>query len=275
MTIGLLTDSSAQLQPELAARHRVAVVPIPILLDGVSFEEGIDLDADEFFSALESGAQVLTSQPSPGAFGRAYRQLADDGATEILAVLLGSEYSGTYNSARLAARDAPVPVTLVDSGNLSYGTACCVLEAAQLIDSGASVDQAAGAARATAGTVATTFIVRPEGLSRRADMVDLPWAEGAVSVMLMGRGRLDEIGHGRSVEEICDLLVAPMLAEPGPIRAAVSVADDSAKPYWVGMEERLADAPSVAELLRYRVGPSVAAHTGAGTAGGYWHRLTR
>jgi fatty acid-binding protein DegV len=273
--IGLLTDSSAQLQPELRSRYAVEVVPIIVTLDGSAYQEGVDLDADGFFEAVERGVDVTTSQPSPGAFLDAYRRLAEAGADQILGVLVGSRHSGTYNSARLAAADSPVPVRLVDSGTISYGIACCLLEAAIALEGGADLDTAAAAAAVTATRVATTFIMRPEGLSPRARRVDIPWADTARPVMLMAGERLEEVGSGHTVDEVCDLLVAPMLAERGPIRAAVCIADDSAKDYWVGMEERLAVAPNVAELLTYRVGPSVAAQTGPGTAGGYWHRLDR
>jgi fatty acid-binding protein DegV len=274
--IGLLTDSSAQLTDELRARHAVEIVPMIITIDGVGYREGVDIDADGFFEAVEQGgSEVVTSQPSPGAFIEAYARLAAAGATEILAVLVGSAHSGTLNSARVAAVDSPLPVRLVDSGSLSFGVACCLLEAAVAIGNGADLEAAAAAAEATADRVATTFIVLPQAVSQRARLVAIPWAEQAQPVMLMAKDRLEVVGEAKTVDEICDLLVEPMLAEPAPIRAAVCVADPSAEDYWVGMEKRLRDAPNVAELLSYRVGPSVAAHTGRGTAGGYWHRLER
>jgi DegV family protein with EDD domain len=273
--IGLLTDSSAQLTDELRDRHAVEIVPISVTVDGVSYQEGIDLDADDFFEMVEhSGVEVTTSQPSPGTFIASYERLAASGATEILAVLVGSEHSGTFNSARVASADSPVPVKLVDSGALSFGVSCCVLEAAHAIDRGAGLATAAAAAEDTACGVATTFIVDPSGVTGRVTTT-LPWLGRSQSVMIMGRDRLEILGEGETVDEICDLLVEPMLAEAAPIRAAVCVADPSAKDYWVGMEQRLSGAANVAELLSYRVGPSVAAHTGLGTAGGYWHRLQR
>ena len=105
MTIGLVTDSNAQLPPELADRFAIEVVPLTVTVDGVEYLEGVDLDADDFYSRFEHGASpvVATSQPSPGRFADAYQRLADGGATEILSVHIGSAVSGTVNSARLAA----------------------------------------------------------------------------------------------------------------------------------------------------------------------------
>jgi hypothetical protein len=51
----------------------------------------------------------------------------------------------------------------------------------------------------------------------------------------------------------------------------VCIADRTAEPFWVAMEARLRVEPQVVDLVRYRVGPSVGAHTGPGTAGGFWY----
>ncbi|NCG22871.1 MAG: hypothetical protein GWP47_01905 [Actinobacteria bacterium] len=61
-----------------------------------------------------------------------------------------------------------------------------------------------------------------------------------------------------------------MLAARVPIRAAVSLADDATLAFTVGIEERLRASDLVVDMVRYRVGPSIAAHTGPGTAGGFW-----
>jgi DegV family protein with EDD domain len=112
--IGIVTDSNSQLPPELADRYGVEVVPLTVVVDGVEYAEGIELDADSFYARFEAGTPtVSTAAPSPGQFARAYRRMVDAGATEIVSIHIGSALSGTLNSARLAATDAPVPVHLV------------------------------------------------------------------------------------------------------------------------------------------------------------------
>ena len=117
MTIGLVTDSNAQLPPELIERYGVEVVPITVVIDGEEHAEGVDLTADDFYARFEGATpDVSTSQPNPGQFAVAYQRLADAGADEILSVHVGADLSGTFNSARLAAGSSPVPVRLVDTG---------------------------------------------------------------------------------------------------------------------------------------------------------------
>ena len=63
-------------------------------------------------------------------FADLYRRLAGEGAGEILSVHLSSEVSGTFESAQLAARHAPVPVTCIDTRHVGVGTGYAVEAAA-------------------------------------------------------------------------------------------------------------------------------------------------
>lgn len=64
---------------------------------------------------------------------------------------------------------------------------------------------------------------------------------------------------------------ATMHHDGAAIRVALGVADATAAPYFQGLESRLADRDDVLEIVRYRIGPSVGAFTGPGTAGGFWY----
>lgn len=114
--IALATDSNAMLPAELTARLGARIVPLSVVVDGVSLVEDETLDLPRFYSALRRGAVVTTSAPSPGLLAETYAELAGAGATEIVSVHVGSAYSGTVGAAQVAARLAPVPVHIVDSG---------------------------------------------------------------------------------------------------------------------------------------------------------------
>jgi DegV family protein with EDD domain len=82
-----------------------------------------------------------TAIPGPYAFEQVYEQLATEGATEILSIHISESLSGTVNAARLAAREAPISVTVVDSGSLSMGTGFLVWHAAQAAADGHQMDE--------------------------------------------------------------------------------------------------------------------------------------
>src|SRR5665811_1439736 len=70
--IAVVTDSTASMPPEMAAAAGVTVVPLDVIIDGVAGREGIDVGPGELVAALERGAGVRTSQPSPEEFIDAY-----------------------------------------------------------------------------------------------------------------------------------------------------------------------------------------------------------
>jgi DegV family protein with EDD domain len=145
--VGIVTDSTCDMEPTAIAAMGVEMVPLTVHFGDEHFRDWIDLMPDKFYRRL-AAASVLptTSQPSPADFTGAYAKLASQGAEEILVITLSSALSGTYESAVLAARDATVPIRVVDGRKASQGTALIVMAAVEARDAG--LDAAAIEARA-------------------------------------------------------------------------------------------------------------------------------
>ena len=273
--IALVTDSASQIPPELAARFGVRVAPIIVNVDGVEFREGVDLTADDFWSRLSDGRvpEVTTSQPSPGTFSEIYRSAAEQGATDIVSVHVGAEHSGTINSARIAAETVDVNVHIVDSGTASFGVSCCVWEAASAIAAGASLPEVLARLDRIRPVIGMAFILGALDLARRGGRFSPELLEEREGVaVISGYGSdLEVVAQGHTVDELCDQITACFLADGRPIRAGVCLADPATLMFTEGIEQRLRAAPVEVDLVRYRVGPSIAAHTGPGTAGGFWY----
>ena len=272
--IGLVTDSASQIPAEVAARLGAHVVPITITIDGVDRREGVDLSADEFWAEITDGAipELATSQPSPGEIAEVYRSVVAAGADEIVSVHVGADVSGTVNAARLAAQLVDVPVHVVDSGTASFGVTACLWHAADVVAAGGSAAEAAAAASAAAPSIGTSFILQGLEFARAGGRFDTALPDDVDDVIVLaGHGTaLDVVGSARDVDTICGLIVEPFVADGLPVRAAVGLADDATRPLTESVEARLRAHPLVVDLVRYRVGPSIAAHTGPGTAGGFW-----
>ena len=275
--IGFCIDSSAQLPRQLAGRYGVEVVPLTVTIDGREFAEGVDLDADAFYARFAGGARpaVSTAAPSPGRFAAAYQALADRGADEILSVHIGSSISGTFNAARLAAESAPVPVRLVDTGLASFGVSCCLWEAADAVAQGAGLEEAATVAEEVAGRTGNVFVVKALDLARRGGRVTVPETppapSEAIPVLRLVQGAVQPVASVDNLEEAADAMAASVRAGGRNLRVGLSIADAGAAPLARALEGRLAGAPEVKELVRYRVGPSIGVHTGPGTAGAMWY----
>ena len=99
MTVKIVTDSVSDLPPEVARELGITVVPLNVRFGEEVYRDGIDLTADEFYYKLANDKTLpVTSVPSPGAFAEAYDKLAEE-TDEILAVILSSRLSATYEVA--------------------------------------------------------------------------------------------------------------------------------------------------------------------------------
>src|SRR5688500_12341027 len=113
--IGICTDSSAQLCPDLRRRYSVEVVPLTISVGDQEYLEGVDIGPDELYSLLAATAdgdscRVVVSEPSAGQYAAAYEDLLGRGCTDILSIHSPAVAGNTTSAARMAARSVTAPV---------------------------------------------------------------------------------------------------------------------------------------------------------------------
>jgi DegV family protein with EDD domain len=275
--IGLVVDSNSQLPADLAARHGIAVVPLNVTVDGVEYQEGVDLDADTFYGFWTEGHEpkIETSQPSPGAFAAVYTELVERGATAILSIHVADAMSGTLNSARLASEMVDVPVRLVDTGTASFGISCCAWLAAEAVAAGADLERAAALAETRAAGLHTSFVVGVPRLMDRSGRAAGIGVEGAaadgIPVIAMTGPDLSVLTTVTDLDAAVQAMVDDALdwtpSGDDGLRIAIGTSDTSSAPMSEALTAALTGHPGVSEVLQYRIGPSVGAHTGPGTAG--------
>lgn len=282
--VALVTDSSSQLTPELAARFDARVVPITVTIDGHDHLEGVDLTADDFYLRLASSGSSLdltTTQPSAAAFARVFEEAVTDGWTDVLAVIVGSSYSGAYNAAELAARTVAdrhtgVVIDVVDSGTASFGVGAAVWAAADVIAAGGDRRTARRAAVERAAATSSVFVIEGLSLARRSgrfDSVDLgsepPAGTEDVAVLASSPAGLEVLGAATDAGDAIDLMVEFLTSSGGPVAVAVGWAAPTVADVTAEFRRRLAAEPTIVELVDYRVGPSIAVHTGPETVGAF------
>lgn len=131
MPIGIVTDSTADLPPVLIERLGIEIVPALLILDGQEYIDGVNISRQEFYERLPTLQRVSTASPSAGAFRSAYQRLFERGCTHIVSIHVAASLSGIYNAARLAAQEFADRVSVIDSGQLSFGLGLQVLAAAE------------------------------------------------------------------------------------------------------------------------------------------------
>ena len=135
--VAVVTDSAADLPPELAERFAIHVVPVRVSLDGRDYLDRLGLTAGEFYRRMAQSRQLpKTSQPPPGDFRRLFEHVT---AHQQAAVYVGLSrpLSGTLQSAETAARGLVKPVLALDCGHVSAGQALLAWRAGELAADGA------------------------------------------------------------------------------------------------------------------------------------------
>lgn len=138
--IALVTDSTCDLPQEWVEQHQISIVPLTINFGSESFLDGVEMSAEAFYDRLgREKIHPTTSQPSPGSFLAAFKKAAAAGAEQILCLTISSAMSGTINSARQAAEQSPIPVTIHDSLTNSMGLGWQVISAARKREEGGTM----------------------------------------------------------------------------------------------------------------------------------------
>lgn len=139
--IYIVTDSTADLKAEEIKEYGIHVVPLTIQIDNESFVDGVDLAPDEFMKRMATSKDLpKSSQPASGVFKTLYDELGKDGS-EIISIHMTGGMSGTVKSAQAAAEMTDSNVTVIDSMYISHALSFQVIEAAQMIRAGNTVEQ--------------------------------------------------------------------------------------------------------------------------------------
>ena len=257
----ICTDSSALLPTGAVERFEISVVPLAVRLDGEAFDERSG-DVDDFYARLGKGAKAKTSQPSPAAFADAYAEAARCGKNYVLSIHFDARVSGTAHSAELAARDAEIPVTVVDTTTASFGVGVCVRAAARALEAGATFGEAARCAVELGGQMRNAFVARSGSGGRVAEGEE--W-----TVLTFTNGATTAVASCGSAEAAIDAMAA-LVDDERAVEAAIgyagSVVEDSADL----LAAMVGGSPHVVSVERYRVGPSIGAHTGPISFGLFW-----
>ena len=137
--IALLTDSCADLSPQIAAEHHIHIVPLRIRCRDGEYRDGVDIHAAEIYARLRAGELPHTSLPSGQDVSDALDAIAAEGYDGVIALMLSGGLSGTYNMVRLLAEERrDLTVQVYDSVSGSLGVGMTILQLAEDIRQGAS-----------------------------------------------------------------------------------------------------------------------------------------
>lgn len=140
--IRIVTDSSCDLNNEIAEKYNIEIVPLNIAFGDDIYADG-EIEKAEFYKMMaDSPVLPKTSCPSPERFMRSYEGEEE----EVLVITLASKLSGTYSTAMLAKSmfEEEYPnkkVAVIDTETGSIGQGLLIVKAAQLAEEGKGLDE--------------------------------------------------------------------------------------------------------------------------------------
>lgn len=136
MKTAIVTDSNSGIFPDQGRELGVFVLPMPVILDGKEYFEGVDLTHQEFFQRLEAGADASTSQPGPGDVLALWESILGQGYDEIVHIPMSSGLSASCSTAQGLAAEFDGKVQVVDNHRVSVSEFDAVMDAIALVKEG-------------------------------------------------------------------------------------------------------------------------------------------
>ena len=269
MPVKVVTDSVADLPLQVVEELGITVIPLNVRFGEKVYRDGIDLTTEQFYQELTSSKTMpVTSVPSPVAFSTAYDKLAEE-TDEILAVILSSKLSGTYDVARqsigLMKRECRVEV--IDSEWAVMAQGFLVIAAAKAAQAGANLNEIMTIVRRNIPRVDIRAAFDTLEYLRRGGRIGAAQALlGAAlkinPVITMKDGLVEPAGRTRSrakaVEHLYQFVAGFRNIEELAVEEAACSEDADS------LVDRLGDLFPKDRIYRTRTTPVIGTHTGPG-----------
>jgi len=270
--VKVVTDSTADIPPEIIRGLDIAVVPIYVVFGDKVYRDRVDISEEDFYRRLVSDSIFpTTSVPSPKDFADVYSRLAND-TDEIISIHLTSKESGIYNSALLGKQlvEKKCHIEVVDSQSISMSYGLLAMAAAREAHAGASLSQVVESVRRSIQRIHILFlvdtlkyVVRGGRIGKAQGM--LGTVLGVRPLLTMRDGELSISGIARTRLKAVQRLYDFAGGFPGLKEAAVSYTTnrDEAEALAKRIEAAFPQAP----VYVTRVGPALGTHAGPGAMG--------
>ena len=274
--IAIVTDSTAYIPSDLIQKHNLTVAPQVLIWGEETFEDGVDIQPDEFYARLKtSKAMPTTSQVSISKMKSTFEDLVKQGY-DVLAIFLSAKLSGTIQSA-IQAKDmmdeAGEKVTFIDSNSTAMALGFQVLTVARAVEDGANLEEAVALAEKAREHTGVYFAVDTLEFLHRGGRIGgaqrfLGTALNMKPVLAVQGGRVEAVERIRTKSKAIDRvfeLVMEQCQGKSPIHLATlhAAAEDEART----LLDKAAKELNPTESILTSVSPVVGTHAGPGTVG--------
>jgi DegV family protein with EDD domain len=269
MTVKIVTDSVADIPPEILKELDISIIPVLVRFGEETYRDGIDITNEQFYERLVHNKVVpTTAVPSLDLFARTYARLTEE-TDEILVIMLSSKLSGLYNAALQSAglMENSSRIKVIDSGCAVMSQGFAVIKAAQAAKAGAKMDEILEIMKSTLRRVDmraafdTLEYLQRGGRIGRAQAL-LGSMLKVNPIITLRDGKVEPAGRARSRAKAIDTLydfVASYKKIEGLAVEDAACPEDSAF-----LIKRLGAIYPVDRILKTHTSPVIGTHTGPG-----------
>ena len=138
MRTAIVTDSNSGIFEAEGRDLGVFVVPMPVIIEGKEYLEGVNLFHEEFYQSLIDNRELSTSQPTPGSVLAVWDMALSEGFDELVYIPMSSGLSSSCQTALMLAEDYDGKVFVVNNQRISVTQKRSVLDAIELAKQGRS-----------------------------------------------------------------------------------------------------------------------------------------
>ena len=271
----IMTDTNSGITPQVAENNGIFLLKMPFTLDGSEYAEYGELSYEEFFCKLDSGAEVSTSQPSPGLLLEMWDEILKS-HDRVLYLPMSSGLSGTCETAKALAADFDGKVIVIDNKRISVTLYSAVFNALKLSKSGMTAAQIAeklendGSRQSVYVSVNTLEHLKKSGRVTAAGAA-IGTLLGIMPFLQIQGGKLDAFKKVRGMKSAMDALLDAIEndrktrfdGEKVQIRAAYSGDLEAGKEWQAEVTKRFPDLEIGLDALPI----SISCHVGGGALG--------
>ena len=273
--VAIVTDSASDIEPAVAARHGIVVVPLIVSFGSASYRAGVDLTTEAFWERMVTPDAPFptTAASSPGVFKEAFEAVFADGAEAIVCVTVGSTLSGTYKSAGVARDLLPErEIHLVDSRSASMGQGLLTILAAELAATGVPADGIARTIEARLDDAHVVICLDTIEYLRKGGRISGAQAAigsllGVKPIISIKDGLVDTVDRVRTRSKARERAIEFILADTVERIAILHTVSPDVEAFRDEMVRRAPGGIDPARVSISLIGPSVGPHLGPGAVG--------
>ena len=270
MKTRIIVDSTADLLPEI--KERVHIVPLTVRFGDEEYIDGVTIDHKTFYEKLiESDVLPTTSQATPDAFIKEFEKAKESNEAAVV-ITLASKFSGTYQSATIAADDYE-NIYVIDSGSAAMGSGILVELAFRLLDEGKTAQEIATIVEEEKKKIVVVALVDTLEYLKKGGRISkvVAFAGGVLNIKpvlsvidgeinMLGKARGSKMGNNLLVQEIdkaggIDFSKPVLLGYSGISDALLQKYIEDSRHIWEGNLE---------EIRYTTVGSVIGTHAGPG-----------